>query len=63
LKLKEETGTSWEFLERIREEWAVVDLACAISDITIVPFFDSLGAEALSFVLNQTEVTTMCCEK
>ena len=46
-----------------REEWAVVDLACMRASVTIVPFFDSLGAEALSFVINQTELTTMCIEK
>ena len=35
-----------------REEWAVVDLACMRSAITIIPFFDSLGPQALSFVVN-----------
>lgn len=45
-----------------REEWAVIDLACMRSSVTIVPFFDSLGMEALSFVINQTELTTMCIE-
>lgn len=33
------------------------------NSITIVPFFDSLGPDALSFVINQTELTTMCIEK
>jgi hypothetical protein len=28
----------------------------------VVPFFDSLGPQALQFVLNQTELTTMCTE-
>jgi long-chain acyl-CoA synthetase len=46
-----------------REEWAVVDLACMRSSVTIVPFFDSLGVDALAFVINQTELTTMCVEK
>jgi long-chain acyl-CoA synthetase len=45
-----------------REEWAVVDLACMRSAVTIVPFFDSLGPQALSFVINQTEISTMCAE-
>jgi long-chain acyl-CoA synthetase len=35
-----------------REEWAVIDLACMRNSVTIVPFFDSLGPEALSFVIN-----------
>ena len=45
-----------------REEWAVTDVACMISATTIVPFFDSLGPSALSFVINQTNLTTMCIE-
>ena len=48
-------GVDWKFLgihSRNREEWAVMDLACLRSAITIVPFFDSLGKEALSFVIN-----------
>lgn len=45
-----------------REEWAVVDLACTISSTTVVPFFDSLGPDALSFVINLTTLTSMCIE-
>jgi long-subunit acyl-CoA synthetase (AMP-forming) len=48
-------GQDWNFLgvyAKNREEWAVVDLACMRSSITIVPFFDSLGPQALSFVIN-----------
>lgn len=55
----------WRFMGIIsknREEWAIVDLACLRSSVTIVPFFDSLGPAALSFVINQTELSTMCCE-
>ncbi|CDW87746.1 long-chain-fatty-acid--ligase 5 [Stylonychia lemnae] len=58
-------GKSWRFLgihSRNREEWAVMDLACLRSGITIVPFFDSLGKDALAFVVNQTELQTMCIE-
>jgi long-chain acyl-CoA synthetase len=39
-----------------REEWAVADLACVRSSVTIIPFFDSLGPSALSFVIKQTEL-------
>lgn len=45
-----------------REEWVVIDLACMRNSVTIVPFFDSLGSDALAFVINQTELTTMCIE-
>ena len=59
-------GINWNFMgifSRNREEWAIIDFACLRSDITIVPFYDSLGKEALALVLNSTEVTTMCIEK
>jgi long-chain acyl-CoA synthetase len=59
-------GIDWNFMgifSKNREEWAIIDFACIRSDITIVPFYDSLGKEALSLVLNSTEVTTMCIEK
>ena len=58
-------GVKYRFLGIIgknREEWAIADLACMRSSITIVPFFESLGADAIAFVLNQTEFTTICCE-
>jgi long-chain acyl-CoA synthetase len=59
-------GRDWKFLGifgKNKEEWAVIDLACMRNSVTIVPFFDSLGPEALSFVINQTELTTMVVEK
>lgn len=58
-------GVNYKFLGIIaknREEWAVADLACLRSSITIVPFYESLGADVIAFVLNQTELTTICCE-
>lgn len=35
-----------------REEWVVINLACMRNSVTIVPFFDSLGQDALKFVIN-----------
>lgn len=60
-----ESGTAFSFLgifSKNREEWAITDLACVRSSVTIVPFFDSLGPAALAYVINQTELTTMCIE-
>lgn len=59
-------GIAWKFMGifgKNREEWTVVNLACMRDSVTIVPFFDSLGAEALGYVLNQTELTSICVEK
>lgn len=59
-------GKIWQFLgifSKNREEWAVADLACMRSSVTIVPFYDSLGKEALSLVINLTELSSMCIER
>jgi len=42
-----------------REEWAITELACMRNSVCVVPFFDSLGVDALAFVLKQTELKTM----
>mmetsp|Transcript_7843 Transcript_7843/g.7327 ORF Transcript_7843/g.7327 Transcript_7843/m.7327 type:complete len:128 (+) Transcript_7843:336-719(+) len=42
-----------------REEWCVTELACVRNSVTVVPFFDSLGVEALAYVLSQTKLKTM----
>jgi long-chain acyl-CoA synthetase len=59
-------GVKYRFLGIIgknREEWAMANLACMRSAVTIAPFFESLGADAIAFVLNQTELSSVCCEK
>mmetsp|Transcript_43353 Transcript_43353/g.41771 ORF Transcript_43353/g.41771 Transcript_43353/m.41771 type:complete len:273 (+) Transcript_43353:420-1238(+) len=33
-----------------------------MDSVTIIPFFDSLGPSALEYVINQTELTTMCMD-
>ncbi len=48
-------GRMWNFLgifSKNREEWAIADIACMKSSTTIVPFYDSLGMDALSLVIN-----------
>ncbi|CAO2834527.1 unnamed protein product [Amaranthus hypochondriacus] len=44
-----------------REEWFIAMQACFRRNITIVTIYASLGEEALSHSLNQTEVTTVIC--
>eukprot|EP00347_Sterkiella_histriomuscorum_P011206 403373341 len=48
---------------RNREEWVVASIAGMRQGVTLVPFFDSLGKGALSFVINQTLLTTLCVEQ
>lgn len=52
-------GKEWNFLgifSKNREEWAIADIACMSTNTSIVPFFDSLGVDALNFVVNQCEL-------
>ena len=35
-----------------REEWAIVDIACMRSSVTLIPFYESLGPSAVGFVVN-----------
>lgn len=35
------------------------DIACALYNLAIVPLYDTLGAEAIDFILNQTKLETM----
>ena len=42
-----------------REEWFIADIACVFYNITIVPFYDTLGADTVTYILNQTELETI----
>ena len=37
-----------------REEWVITDFASMISGITTVPLYDTLGQEAIEYILDQT---------
>ena len=49
-------------LSKNREEWGITALACMRSSISIVPFYESSGADVIAFILNQTELRAICCE-
>ena len=42
-----------------RYEWLVADIACCIYGVTIVPLYETLGTENLSYCLNHSEITTL----
>jgi long-chain acyl-CoA synthetase len=50
-------------ISKNREEWAISNLACMRASITIIPFFESLGSDGIAYILNQTELTSICFEK
>ena len=44
-----------------REEWIILDWANQLYGNTMVPFYDTLGPNVTSFVLGQTNLTTIFC--
>ncbi|VWU52772.1 AMP-binding enzyme, putative, partial [Hepatocystis sp. ex Piliocolobus tephrosceles] len=45
------------------EEWNISDIACNAFNIINVTLYDSLGSESSNFILNQTEMQTILCNK
>ena len=41
---------------RNREEWALTDIACVLSNIVSVPLYETLGENSIEYVINQTEM-------
>eukprot|EP00742_Colponemidia_sp_Colp-10_P000272 GILJ01000306.1.p1 GENE.GILJ01000306.1~~GILJ01000306.1.p1 ORF type:complete len:692 (-),score=129.63 GILJ01000306.1:157-2187(-) len=44
-----------------REEWAILEIACNMQSIISVPLYDTLGPDAVQFIVNQAELETVCC--
>eukprot|EP00917_Polyrhabdina_sp_WS-2016_P013934 GHVP01030411.1.p1 GENE.GHVP01030411.1~~GHVP01030411.1.p1 ORF type:complete len:677 (-),score=94.08 GHVP01030411.1:648-2678(-) len=42
-----------------RREWLILEQTCNAFNLTIVPLYDVLGSEIISFILNQTKMS--CC--
>ena len=44
-----------------RVEWALTDFACALSGITSVCLYDTLGKESIDYILDQAKIKTVVC--
>ncbi|KAK9146686.1 hypothetical protein Sjap_006589 [Stephania japonica] len=44
-----------------RPEWVVVDHACSAYSYVSVPLYDTLGPDAVKFIVNHATVQTICC--
>lgn len=44
-----------------RAEWIVCEQACNRHTITTVPMYDTLGPDVAAYIVNETEMTTVCC--
>lgn len=42
-----------------RYEWMVADMACMLYGLTIVPLYDTLGIENLTYCLEHSGITTL----
>ena len=56
------TGRTWRMIgiqSKNRREWVLTNLANCLAGSTTVAFYDTLGADAGKYIINQTELTTM----
>ena len=44
-----------------RVEWNLCELASSLQGVTVVPMYDTLGADGLNFIVTQTRLQTVCC--
>lgn len=44
-----------------REEWTLTDLGCAMTNVTTVTLYDTLGKESIEYILDQTQIKTVVC--
>uniref|UniRef100_A0AAY4E823 Arachidonate--CoA ligase n=1 Tax=Denticeps clupeoides TaxID=299321 RepID=A0AAY4E823_9TELE len=46
-----------------RPEWIISELACYTYSMVVVPLYDTLGADAIRFIINTAEISTVICDK
>ena len=42
-----------------REEWIETDSGCAMTSITVVTLYDTLGKDSIEYILNQSQIKTL----
>uniref|UniRef100_A0A9J8AVK6 Long-chain-fatty-acid--CoA ligase n=1 Tax=Cyprinus carpio carpio TaxID=630221 RepID=A0A9J8AVK6_CYPCA len=47
---------------RNRPEWTISELACYTYSLISVPLYDTLGTEAISYILDKTGISTVICD-
>uniref|UniRef100_A0A452I1T4 Long-chain-fatty-acid--CoA ligase n=2 Tax=Gopherus agassizii TaxID=38772 RepID=A0A452I1T4_9SAUR len=46
-----------------RPEWVLVEQGCYTYSMVVVPLYDTLGADAISYIVNQADVGLVFCDK
>ncbi|XP_041079927.1 long-chain-fatty-acid--CoA ligase 1a isoform X2 [Polyodon spathula] len=45
-----------------RPEWTIAELACYTYSMVSVPLYDTLGAEAIAYIIEKAEISTIICD-
>ncbi|XP_061627734.1 long-chain-fatty-acid--CoA ligase 1a isoform X8 [Phyllopteryx taeniolatus] len=45
-----------------RPEWTISELACYTYSLVAVPLYDTLGAEAISYIIDKVSISTVICD-
>uniref|UniRef100_A0A3Q4GJT2 Long-chain-fatty-acid--CoA ligase n=1 Tax=Neolamprologus brichardi TaxID=32507 RepID=A0A3Q4GJT2_NEOBR len=46
-----------------RPEWIISELACYTYSMVVVPLYDTLGQDAIRFIINTADISTVICDK
>ncbi|XP_040005724.1 long-chain-fatty-acid--CoA ligase 6 isoform X2 [Xiphias gladius] len=46
-----------------RPEWIISELACYTYSMVLVPLYDTLGLDAIRFIINTADISTVICDK
>uniref|UniRef100_A0A3B5K7M3 Long-chain-fatty-acid--CoA ligase n=1 Tax=Takifugu rubripes TaxID=31033 RepID=A0A3B5K7M3_TAKRU len=60
--LKPSSDTFIGIFAQNRPEWIIGELACYTYSMVAVPLYDTLGPEALVFIINQAGISTVLCD-
>ncbi|XP_041828912.1 long-chain-fatty-acid--CoA ligase 5 [Melanotaenia boesemani] len=60
--LKPNSNTFIGIFAQNRPEWIIGELACYTYSMVAVPLYDTLGPEALVFIIDRAEISTVLCD-
>ncbi|XP_042369745.1 long-chain-fatty-acid--CoA ligase 5-like [Plectropomus leopardus] len=60
--LKPNSDTFVGIFAQNRPEWIISELACYTYSMVAVPLYDTLGPEALVFIIDRAEISTVICD-
>ncbi|KAF1373602.1 hypothetical protein PFLUV_G00240600 [Perca fluviatilis] len=60
--LKPKTDTFIGIFSQNRPEWIIGELACYTYSMVAVPLYDTLGPEALVFIIDRADISTVLCD-